>query len=196
MPLSRQAFSAPAPEAARPIVSARTRPLLSNRRVEPLPSLAALLICAAPVPLFAQADTAPQPDRPAAETTLPAIEVRGQAEQGSRSYQGDTTSIGKTPQLPKDVPQSITVIPSPVIQDQASDSLRSVLRNVPGLPPTPARAGGSATATTCVASIPSATSTWTASATPPSTTARASTWSRWRSCAAMPRCSSAAARAA
>ena len=62
MPLSRLAFSAPAPEAARPIVSARTRPLLSNRRVEPLPSLAALLICAAPVPLFAQADTAPQPD--------------------------------------------------------------------------------------------------------------------------------------
>jgi catecholate siderophore receptor len=49
------------------------------------------------------------------------------------SYQPGLTSVGKTPQLLRDIPQSVTVIPSSLIHDRAADTFREALRNVPSI---------------------------------------------------------------
>jgi catecholate siderophore receptor len=49
------------------------------------------------------------------------------------TYQPGITNIGKTPQLPRDIPQSVTVVPATLIHDRAADTMREALRNVPSL---------------------------------------------------------------
>jgi catecholate siderophore receptor len=67
------------------------------------------------------------------ETTLAPVEVKGERDREARGYQGGTTGVGKLQQLPRDIPQSVTIIPEQLIYDRAADSMREALRNVPGL---------------------------------------------------------------
>ena len=46
-------------------------------------------------------------------------------------YQGVRTTVGKSPQLLRDVPQSVTVVTEQLIQDRGADTLKEALRNVP-----------------------------------------------------------------
>lgn len=104
---------------------------------------AAMLMSA--VPVFAQtaasssaatSDTTPAVAPGAsAERTLPAMTVRGrrQLERDTTGYRAPATEVGKTLQELRDIPQSVTVVPEPLIRDRAADSLREALRNVAGL---------------------------------------------------------------
>ena len=69
----------------------------------------------------------------APEVTLPAVEVKDAREQQSSGYQGGKTTIGKTSQLPKDIPQSVTLVTEQLMKDRAADTFREALRNVAGL---------------------------------------------------------------
>lgn len=61
---------------------------------------------------------------------LPAISVEGQT---GDDYKVDRSASNKRPAPLVDTPQSITVIPKAVIQDQNATTLRDVLRNSPGI---------------------------------------------------------------
>jgi len=78
--------------------------------------------------LMAQAEDAiPSP-------TLETIHVTADRETPAESsYQGGTTQIGKLNQLPKDIPQSVSVITSKLMEDRNADTFREALRNVAGL---------------------------------------------------------------
>jgi len=77
-------------------------------------------------PLFAQT-------RAEADQTLPTVNVVSDAERDNKGYQGGVTRIGKLPQLPKDVPQALTVVGEALIEDRNADTLKEALRNVAGL---------------------------------------------------------------
>src|SRR5450830_1323419 len=64
-----------------------------------------------------------------AAAALPAINVNTQREQNI-GYQGIKTTVGKTPQLLRDVPQAVTVVTEQLIQDRGADTLKEALRNV------------------------------------------------------------------
>jgi catecholate siderophore receptor len=70
----------------------------------------------------------------AAETgqTLETVTVEGDAPTRD-TYKTETTSIGKTKQQLRDIPQSITVVNQQLMQDQAAATLKDALRNVPGI---------------------------------------------------------------
>jgi catecholate siderophore receptor len=65
------------------------------------------------------------------EVTAPAVEVQGNREEDT--YRSDVTSVGKLPQAPRDVPQSLTVIPQQVFEDRGAASLAQALQNAPGI---------------------------------------------------------------
>ncbi|MDB5800020.1 MAG: fiu [Rhodocyclales bacterium] len=67
----------------------------------------------APVIVKAERDTA----KPSSET----------------QYKTETTRIGKTDTAPKDVPQSITIVPAKLISDRQNDSMVSSLQHVSGI---------------------------------------------------------------
>ncbi|HSH95823.1 MAG TPA: TonB-dependent siderophore receptor [Roseimicrobium sp.] len=66
-----------------------------------------------------------------ATTQLPEVVVTGQAT-GS-NYKPETVSSPKYTQPLNDIPQTITVIPKAVFEEQGATSLRDILRNVPGI---------------------------------------------------------------
>ncbi|PXX46355.1 TonB-dependent receptor [Aquitalea magnusonii] len=70
----------------------------------------------------------------AAETgqTLETVTVEGEAPLRD-TYKTETTSIGKTKQQLRDIPQSITVVNQQLMQDQGVATLKDALRNVPGI---------------------------------------------------------------
>jgi catecholate siderophore receptor len=70
----------------------------------------------------------------AAETgqTLETVTVEGEAPVRD-TYKTETTSIGKTKQQLRDIPQSITVVNQQLMQDQGAATLKDALRNVPGI---------------------------------------------------------------
>ncbi|MBK8739899.1 MAG: TonB-dependent siderophore receptor [Betaproteobacteria bacterium] len=68
-----------------------------------------------------------------AETALPAVEVTGGRDPRQTGYQGGTTNVGKSNQLPKDIPQSVTIVTSQLMKDCNADTFREALRNVAGL---------------------------------------------------------------
>jgi catecholate siderophore receptor len=70
---------------------------------------------------------------------LPPVVVE---EQGS-PYVVPQSSLSKFPEPLKDTPQSITIVPEKLIQEQAGSSLRDALRNVPGMGITAGENGGS-----------------------------------------------------
>ena len=72
----------------------------------------------------------------AAETTLPATEVHGQAERADGPVVGyratRSATFTKTDSELKEVPASVSVIPAELIKDQAMQSMADVFRYVPG----------------------------------------------------------------
>jgi len=104
-------------------ISALRFPRSSPGRAAALLPLGAMLTSMA----CAQAQTAPP------ETTLAPVEVRSERDRVTKGYQGGTTGVGKLQQLPRDIPQSVTIVPEQLIYDRAADSMREALRNVPGL---------------------------------------------------------------
>lgn len=67
------------------------------------------------------------------EQMLPTVRVNDALDRESSGYQGGTTRIGKLRQLPKDVPQSLTVVPEQLMTDTNSNTLKDALRHVSGL---------------------------------------------------------------
>ena len=96
-------------------------------RFVPRPIADALAACLALSPCLASAQTAAPPD-----TTLP--EVRVKEKEPSGDYNPPVSTIGGFVPTPiRDIPQSITVINSALMQAQAATSLADALRNVPGI---------------------------------------------------------------
>ena len=95
--------------------------------------LAAAVAAALSSPVAAQNDPAgaPRPDAKP-ETELKPVTVTDQRDR-LPSYQPGITSVGKVPQLPRDIPQSVTIVPEVLIRDRNADTFREALRNVPGL---------------------------------------------------------------
>jgi catecholate siderophore receptor len=90
----------------------------------PLGLMAAVLAVSANSALAQQ--TAPAPAK-----VLPGIEVKAKPEE--TGYQGVKSTVGKTPQLLRDIPQSVTVVTEQLMQDRGADNLKEALRNVAGL---------------------------------------------------------------
>ena len=65
------------------------------------------------------------------ETTLPTVDVRDTREGGG--YRGGVTEVGKMPQAPRDIPQSLTIIPESLMQDRGSATLQDALSNAVGI---------------------------------------------------------------
>lgn len=101
-------------------------PLKSNPARNALLPLGTMIAAIAFGTTNAQAQTAP-----VAETTLPTIDVK--AKRDEKGYQPEKTQVGKMPQLLRDIPQSITVVPEQLIHDRNADTLKEALRNVAGL---------------------------------------------------------------
>ena len=78
----------------------------------------------------AQSTNAPAATGTNAPTTLPDVVVQGQ---GRSPYKPETVASPKYTEPLLDIPQSITVIPQAVIQEQGATTLRDILRNVPGI---------------------------------------------------------------
>lgn len=78
-------------------------------------------------------DLAEADDAPSDEAVMPAVTVQEKQEQEDKSYQGNQTRIGKTNQLPKDIPQSLTIVSDQLMRDRNATSLKEALRNVAGL---------------------------------------------------------------
>lgn len=66
------------------------------------------------------------------EKELKAVNVTGDRER-VQTYQPGITTVGKTPQLPRDIPQSVTVVPEQLMHDRGVDNFREALRNVPSI---------------------------------------------------------------
>ncbi len=64
--------------------------------------------------------------------TIEPMTVTGANEAG-KSYQSGLTTVGKTPALPKDIPQSLTIVTNKLITDQGQDTVKGALQNVPGI---------------------------------------------------------------
>ncbi|MFP5405581.1 MAG: TonB-dependent receptor, partial [Gammaproteobacteria bacterium] len=68
----------------------------------------------------------------AAQGLAPVL-VEERREGPADTYTPGATSIGKTQQLLRDIPQSVTIVPQKLIEDRNADTLREALRNVPSL---------------------------------------------------------------
>lgn len=107
----------------------------SNRRPALLPLGAMMAAVVLSGGAHAQQSAQPSQTAPAAQdeaAALPAINVNAQREENT-GYQGVRTSVGKSPQLLRDVPQAVTVVTEQLIQDRGADTLKEALRNVAGL---------------------------------------------------------------
>ena len=91
---------------------------------------------------FAQNPPTPKPDAPttkADEVELPGVDVQGQRQPEYKAIQSDNY---KLPDLLKDTPQSITVVPQRIIREEAVFNLRDALRNVTGISLAAGEGGG------------------------------------------------------
>jgi catecholate siderophore receptor len=87
-----------------------------------LASLATLRLAAQTVP-------PPPPTEDAAQVLSPFV-VDATRESG---YQATTTTVGKIPQQPRDIPQSLSIITEQLMQDRNATTVVEALRNVPGV---------------------------------------------------------------
>lgn len=69
---------------------------------------------------------------PVAETTLPTVNVQGDADKPD-GMRATATRVGKTLQDPQDIPQAVTTVTKTMMDEQQVGSLRDALRNVSGL---------------------------------------------------------------
>ncbi|GAB3377651.1 TonB-dependent receptor [Lysobacter fragariae] len=100
-----------------------------NRKLPALAPLAAALVLALSAPAAARADEMAATGSSNA-TDLDAVEVIGKVDYGY--VQKRSTSATKTDTDLQDVPQSVTVITSDLIKDQAMQNLADIVRYVPG----------------------------------------------------------------
>lgn len=103
------------------------------RQLNPTSAAVALAIMAIPGATFAQQSPA--------DTTLPAVNVSGQAE----TYKAEKASSAKFTQPLVDTPQTITVIKKELLQDQGATTLTEALRNTPGVTMTMGENGNTTT---------------------------------------------------
>lgn len=91
------------------------------------------------VPLLAASMLALPATASAADTTEPQLgEVKVEATRvvdgaPAPTYQPGTTRVGKTQQLPRDIPQTYTSVPESLTLDRGQDTLREALSNVAGI---------------------------------------------------------------
>ena len=86
----------------------------------------------------AQGTNAPVNPGTNAPTKLPDVVVSGQQD----AYKADAVELPRFTEPLRDIPQTITVIPQAVIQEQNATTLRDVLRNVPGISMQAGEGGG------------------------------------------------------
>lgn len=67
------------------------------------------------------------------ETVLPAVQVRGNAEQEATFNPSHAVSATKIDAPLRDIPQTVNVVPQQVLRDQNARSMESVLKTVPGI---------------------------------------------------------------
>lgn len=67
------------------------------------------------------------------DATLPTVNVTDTRERAVETYRSDSTGIGKLQQAPRDIPQSLTIVPQQLMHDRNTDTLKDALRNVAGL---------------------------------------------------------------
>lgn len=104
----------------------------ADRETEPAPSrLLPLGAMLAGMSLAPHAAVAQQPSAEAAKE-LPTVSVEAQADRPD-GLRATTTRVGKTLQDPHDIPQAVTTITHPLMEQQQVGSLRDALRNVSGL---------------------------------------------------------------
>jgi catecholate siderophore receptor len=104
------------------------RPL--GRSLLPLGAMVAGMALA---PESTRAQSAPADKPPAAEATLPTVAVKDSREGEGPGYQATTTTIGKVAQMPRDIPQSLSIITEQLMQDRNATTVVEALRNVPGV---------------------------------------------------------------
>ncbi|MEC5387579.1 TonB-dependent siderophore receptor [Uliginosibacterium sp. H3] len=103
--------------------------------------MALLTGASAITPAFAADAVAPVPAATAPaksdEPTVAPVVVKAQRDTSKPSsetqYKTETTRVGKTDEAPKDIPQSITIVPAKLISDRGNDSLTSALQHVSGI---------------------------------------------------------------
>ena len=115
----------------KPRAPATDRPQLPAKVLLPLGAMLFGMTLAPDVAVAQSA--APAADSSAKETTLAPVEVKDKSEREQKGYQGGTTTVGKTKQLPKDIPQSVTIVSEQLMHDRNADTFREALRNVAGL---------------------------------------------------------------
>ncbi|MBI3716012.1 MAG: TonB-dependent receptor [Betaproteobacteria bacterium] len=93
-----------------------------------------MLLSLAFSPLSASAQATPPEEKKdeKEQTTLPTVNVKDAREE-QKGYQAGTTNVGKSKQLPRDIPQAVTIVPEQLIRDRGADTFREALRNVPSL---------------------------------------------------------------
>jgi len=85
-----------------------------------------------PTPSWSQASATTEPAT-TGDPVLPPVVVKDARESGVPPYQSGTTTIGKIPQLPRDIPQALSVITEQLMQDRNATTVQEALRNVPGV---------------------------------------------------------------
>lgn len=80
--------------------------------------------------------------KPADSEEMPEVVVKGQQTTKGNLYRAENASSVKYTEPLLDVPQTITVVPEAVIQQQNATTLRDVLRNVPGISMQAGEGGG------------------------------------------------------
>jgi len=102
---------------------------INNTKAFSFPSSATLLFAlAAPMPLFAAADSTKTVSK-----SLPTVVVKDTAVVPEKGYQSTVTNVGKMSQAAKDVPQSLTTVTRGLMDDRNASTLKEALRNVAGL---------------------------------------------------------------
>jgi len=86
---------------------------------------------------MAQSQAAASPPSAAAsapaEASLPAVRVKGRAENDNTSVRASTTTIGKGNQDVRDIPQSLTIVTEKLMEDRRTETLKQALRQTSGI---------------------------------------------------------------
>jgi catecholate siderophore receptor len=98
----------------------------------PLPLGAMMLSGFAAFNVSAQVQAPAKPQDEPPKQQVESITVTG-ANEKEKSLLPAQVTIGKVPALPKDIPQSLTVVTEKLISDQGQDTVKGALQNVPGI---------------------------------------------------------------
>jgi catecholate siderophore receptor len=119
----------------KPVPQRKFNPMTKSRRKDHLTRQLTALIMAHGLATVTHAQSTNPPPSNATITTnapakLPDVVVKGQQEPG---YKPEALFSPKYTEPLRDIPQTVTVIPKAVFEEQGATSLRDVLRNVPGI---------------------------------------------------------------